>query len=334
VDSALDKVEEGFDQGFDSVETSLTRYTLSANLEALTYVGSSDFRGNGNELNNRITGGAGNDTLNGGLGDDILIGAEGDDLFQDSGGADRMSGGLGNDTYYVDNSMDVVIENAGEGTDMIYTSVDFSLVGQHVEDMRARGAAAISLTGNELDNSLTGNEANNTLYGGSGHDALTGAGGDDRLSGGDGNDQLDGGAGNDLLDGGDGDDRLIGGTGHDILIGGRGRDLMTGGAGADRFVFGAIRDMGTDRESTDVIYDFELGDVIDLTAIDAISGTEVNDAFRYIGTSNFTQRAGELRATLNAGRWDIMGDVDGDGNADFVITAVKKTGFVNTDFAL
>jgi Ca2+-binding RTX toxin-like protein len=86
VDAAGDVVTEATGAGTDEVRTTLTSYTLGANVEKLTYTGSSAFTGTGNGLTNTITGGAGNDTLSGGAGADTLVGGAGKDTL--SGGAD------------------------------------------------------------------------------------------------------------------------------------------------------------------------------------------------------------------------------------------------------
>ena len=67
----------------DTVETTLTSYTLGANVENLNFtdVDPIAFTGTGNSLANRIEGGDGNDILDGGAGIDNLIGGLGDDTY-------------------------------------------------------------------------------------------------------------------------------------------------------------------------------------------------------------------------------------------------------------
>ncbi|MDF2399531.1 calcium-binding protein [Pseudomonas sp. 3MA1] len=54
--------------------------TLAANVERMTYIGSQDFIGYGNDSDNIITGGSGNDTLYGGAGADQFFGGAGLDI--------------------------------------------------------------------------------------------------------------------------------------------------------------------------------------------------------------------------------------------------------------
>jgi Ca2+-binding RTX toxin-like protein len=98
-----------------------------------------------------------------------------------------MVGGLGNDTYTVDNVLDVVTENAGEGTDLVNSSIAYAL-STDVENLTLTGTAATSGTGNDSDNVLIGNNAANTLTGGAGNDTLNGGAGSDTLLGGSGDD--------------------------------------------------------------------------------------------------------------------------------------------------
>lgn len=125
----------------------------------------------------RLAGGAGNDDMTGGLGGDILDGGS---------GADVMRGGRGNDTYYVDNLLDVVEEAAGEGFDKIFAAID-SVLPDNVEHLALTGTA-VSAKGNALRNRIEGNAQNNILDGGDGDDTLSGDLGDDVLIGGSGSD--------------------------------------------------------------------------------------------------------------------------------------------------
>src|SRR5262249_13147774 len=103
-----------------------------------------------------------------------------------------MAGGTGNDTYVVDNAGDKVIEAAGQGSDTVYASVDWSMAAaQEIEYLRASGAGATSgviLTGNEFNNRKSGGKGNDTLSGGAGDDCLEGGAGADTMAGGTGND--------------------------------------------------------------------------------------------------------------------------------------------------
>lgn len=75
-----DTIVEYLDGGFDTVQTTLSAYTLRLNVEALTYIGTANFTGTGTIEDNVITGGAGDDLLKGAGGDDTLIGGDGHDL--------------------------------------------------------------------------------------------------------------------------------------------------------------------------------------------------------------------------------------------------------------
>ena len=155
-------------------------------------------------------------------------------------------------------------------------------------------------------------------------------GGDDRLT----NDgDIDGdvvlGAGNDVIKagnvfgaifGGDGDDTINGGTRDDVIVGGVGFDQLAGGRGADTYVFTDIAEAdGSDFARVDVIT-FGKGDTIDLSAIDADTTQDGDQAFTLNLTGTPTGTAGELVfANVSPGLSTIGGDLDGDGNLDFLI---------------
>ncbi|MEI6029111.1 MAG: calcium-binding protein, partial [Betaproteobacteria bacterium] len=205
VDDAGDLTSEGVGQAgdVDTVLSSVSR-TLSTNVENLVLTGTA-LNGNGNASANRIEGNELANNLFGGAGDDTLLGASGNDTLNGSTGVDRMEGGAGDDVYTVDNAADVIIELAGQGTDRVSSSVNYTL-SAHVENLTLTGAAS-SGTGNDQANVITAaTGVSSTLSGGAGNDSLSGSTGADSLAGGDGADTLNGGAGADTMLGGLGDD--------------------------------------------------------------------------------------------------------------------------------
>ena len=83
--------------------------------------------------------------------------------------------------YFVDNTVDVIIETTG--VDNVNASVSYTLgAGWAIETLRTTnpaGTAALNLTGNNLSNTVIGNVGTNILSGGSGADSLQGLGGND-----------------------------------------------------------------------------------------------------------------------------------------------------------
>ena len=182
VDNAGDVVTETANQGTDLVLASVTVTALAANVENLTLTGTAALNGTGNTLNNTLLGNAASNQLYGGAGYDTLDGGA---------GADRLEGGADNDTYLVGDTLDTLIELAGQGTDTVKTDLASYTLLSNFENLILTGSAASTGIGNELGNVLTGNGAAN------------------RLEGRDGNDTLDGGAGQDDLLGGAGDDTYV-----------------------------------------------------------------------------------------------------------------------------
>ncbi len=278
VNSLGDVVVEAVGEGTDTVQSTIT-YTLGANLENLTLLGSAAINGTGNDLNNVLTGNALANVLTAGAGNDSLNGAA---------GADILIGGLGDDIYSVDNLADAVVELSGEGMDLVNASVSHALAG-NVERLTLTGTLAIDGTGNELDNLLTGNSAANVLSGGAGNDTLNGAAGADTLLGGLGNDSytVDNAAdavveradeGVDLVNaslshaladnvenltltgstaidatGNALDNLLTGNSAINILSGGLGNDWLDGKAGADTLIGGAGDDVYVVDNAGDVV---------------------------------------------------------------------------------
>lgn len=230
-----------------------------------------------------------------------LLGGSGNDTLDGLAGADTMLGRAGNDTYYVDHANDAVVEVWNQGNDAVYTSTSYALsAGTSVEllSVASRGATtALTLTGNDFDQTLIGNAGTNVLVAGGGYD------------------------------------RLVGGAGSDWLQGGAGNDTFVFETVADSRAF-AMRSDGH-KIMPDVIADYSQGfDRIDLNAIDAIAGTGADDAFTFIGTAAFSHQAGQLRFETTGGQTAIFADVDGDGLADMQIMLQTPVTLTVGDFLL
>jgi len=154
-----DGVIENANEGNDTV-FSTTHYALPANVENLVLQGSAGLQGYGNSLNN------------------VLYGNIGDNLLNGEAGADVMFGGADNDVYFVDDPGDLVFENMNEGTDAVFSTVNYTLTA-NVENLVLQGSGNLSGTGNGLANQVYGNAGDNALDGGAAADLLTGNAGND-----------------------------------------------------------------------------------------------------------------------------------------------------------
>ena len=187
-----------------------------------------------------------------------------------------MDGGGGNDTYEVDNADDVAEEtsnSAAAGIDTVFARANHTL-GFGIENLTQEGVGSIQGDGNDNDNVMRGNDGTNTLSGLQGDDTLVGGFGNDTLLGGLGDDTLRGERGADTLQGGAETDILIGGLNNDVFdfnTAGHStrarRDTIRAGDGADAF-----EDAGAAQ-----------GDRIDVSGIDADTGSGGNDVFTFSG---------------------------------------------------
>ena len=258
-------------------------------------------------------------------------------------GADKMSGGKGDDIYAVDNAGDVVIETAGGGIDTVFSSVNHTL---------AAGVERLFLSGGDLRG--TGNSGNNSLIGGAGNDTLDGKAGADVMEGGGGNDLLfvdniadvtsdagggtdevrssvthaigtgienlvlsgaaaingTGNAGNNAISGNGGANSLAGGLGDDTLTGGGGNDTLNGGDGSDDFVFGPT-------PGKDLIRNFSFADTG--TGVDQIDISDLLVGFiaGVSSVADFVQIA--VSDTATTLRVDANGLAGGSSFADFAV---------------
>ena len=360
VDDAGDVVIEVAGEGRDEIHTTLSAYTLGAEVEDLTYLGNGSFSGIGNALANRLQGGAGADSLDGGGGADTLVGGQGDDV-------------------YIAEETDTIIEAAGEGMDTVRTGLSGYTLGANLETLIYTGTGVFAGMGNGLDNRIEGGAGADTLDGGTGSDILVGGSGDDLYwidasgdvvvevvgegadtvmaaaswtlsdnvealvltgsndldgTGNAGDNVLIGNAGANRLDGGGGADALEGGAGNDTLVGGAGADTLSGGSGADVFRFLVEGDSAPEGE--DLVYDFSQadGDRLDLSLIDADTALAGDNTFTFIGEDAFTGTAGQLRFMAAGSDTWLVGDTNGDGTADLKIVLRGSVTLTATDIVL
>ena len=137
ISSLLDVVTEVAGEGTDLLYLGRSGYTLADEVENMIFQGiSTNINGNGNALDNEITGNNGKNVINGGAGadtilgnggadtllggdgDDELNGGAGDDAIAGGAGADLMTGGTGNDRFVFTALTDSGTD-AGVDTDMI-----------------------------------------------------------------------------------------------------------------------------------------------------------------------------------------------------------------------
>lgn len=334
VEQGDDVVQELANEGIDTVQT-LIDYTLSVNLENLTLLDGAALSGIGNDQANVITGNANAN---------LLVGAGGSDVLDGRAGADRMIGGVGDDTYYVDNTDDVVVELENEGVDSIHSSVSLTL-SNTVENLTLDGALAIDGTGNEFSNVLVGNSSVNHLVGGAGNDFLDGGAGEDLLIGGLGDDEYRVDSVNDVIQealnegvdsarasisfvlptnvenlildelGGGIDgignalrNRVIGNNFDNVLDGGDGVDTLIGSQGNDRYLVDEISDQAI--ELADEGYD-----TVE-SSVSYVLGDNI-EVLNLVGSDN-------INATGNSSDNQIVGNnasnrLDGGGGNDGLI---------------
>ena len=268
----------------------------------------------GNALNNQLTGMGGNDMLVAGDGNDYLDGGSGNlsdnaaTLSANSGGYDTLVGGKGDDNYVVRTGNETIVENKNEGTDQVYSFVDYTL-GANIEngallgDTTSGAVQATSLVGNDLNNVLAGNSSANYLSGGKGNDTLYGDKGSKA-------DTLDGGAGNDLYHlYGNSTDIIEDSAGNDTVVfesDSAGGYTLTGGSKVENLVLQGSANAGYGNSLNNRIEgNATQGSTLDGGAgKDTLVGGTGNDTFSFDGTDTL-EDAGGADSVRSSGTIDL-----------------------------
>ncbi|MCF1462406.1 calcium-binding protein [Agrobacterium vitis] len=316
--------------GTDTVETTLTSYTLKTNFENLTHTDSTNFLGYGNNADNVIV-------SQGGV--DKLYGYAGNDTIRGGSGGDTIDGGDGSDTAsYSDSTAAVTINllsktvSGGYAAGDVFTSIE-NVEGSAYADTLTGDTGANVLSGGAGDDILVGGAGADTLNGGAGQDKITyeassaavkvdlstgtATGGDaqgdklssiERVIGSSFNDTLIGSSAAEMLTGGAGDDILIGGGGNDVLNGGEGADVLDGGAGNyDTLNYSAATSAVALDLTTGTGSGYAAGDTF--TGIEAFTGSIYGDTYTgstyaaeyNVGAGNDTVLAGSGAEKINGG---------------------------------
>ncbi|MCX7374353.1 MAG: M10 family metallopeptidase C-terminal domain-containing protein [Alphaproteobacteria bacterium] len=219
IDSAGDAITEAADEGTDTAWVNAAGApVIGPHVEIIRLFGAgaavqagqtgADIVANA-ALSSTLSGGDGADVLWGSALANTLSGGTGDDIIRAQGGGGRFAGGPGNDNIVVDALATTIIENAAEGIDTAWVTVNGYTMAAGVEITRLAGSAT-QLTGSGDAEQIVANPlAASTLAGGTGDDVLWGSPFADDLAGGEGADTLRGQGGADTYRGGPGNDHFV-----------------------------------------------------------------------------------------------------------------------------
>lgn len=299
----------------------------------------------GDASDNGLGGNDGDDEIFSDAGDDVVVGGFGSDILHGDDGDDLLFGGTGNDRLEGEDGDDLIIGNLGndrlsgeDGDDVLFGgSGDDRLRGEDGDDLLFGGSGADDLEGDDGADRLEGGSGNDHAEGGDGDDLFvaTVVDGDDVYLAGDGIDTYD--CSNtsadvtiDLAAGTAisfdiGSDQIMGfenvtaGAGNDTLMANNAVNVFVGGAGDDTFFFRSAEEAGLHQGSRDHIEDYEIGDTIDISFIDADEDVEGNQDFEFVIDTN-----GHIDKASLVMRYEV--DDDSDDGINTILA-----GFANDD---
>jgi Ca2+-binding RTX toxin-like protein len=320
-----------------------------------------------------ITGGTGNDRLVGGIGANKLVGGAGNDIgvidYSSVGTAQNINFKPAQTLVIGGNSLSQV-EGIGVKLGVGNDTVDVSkeIIGSEIDT----GGGNDDITGGVGADSITAGAGNDDIFGGE-SDTISGYEGNDAIvltfagpvgtTYADGNGDVDrltvdfsasttsissysnnNGSGaiggvnyynQEILTfkGGSANDTIVGNLGNDTLTGGLGADRLDGTGGNDVYLYLSSAESTVGLSARDTIVTFAGGDSIDLSAIDAKTDQNGNQAFTFRGTAAFTG-AGQIRYEAAGADTLILISTDADHDAEMAILVSGAHVFAATDFVL
>ena len=183
VDNINDIVIENQNEGVDTVYSTVS-HALSSNVENLTFMGTDNVDGEGNDLDNIIIGNSGNNVLAGGAGNDSYIFnlGDGDDIINDRSGVDTIKFGEGvtlDNISIINNGNDNIITYGDKGDSITILDQANSSI---IETIQFSDETTYSLISNTSMNAIMGTNGDDNLssttsygvvYGGEGNDILS-----------------------------------------------------------------------------------------------------------------------------------------------------------------
>ncbi|MGK9170556.1 hypothetical protein KXR53_29935 [Inquilinus limosus] len=258
-------------------------------------------------------------------GGDTVNGGDSVDLIGFNGGGNHLYGGGGNDDFSAVSLGAGNLIDGGGGADT------FDPEGGH-----ARDAAFITLAEHRAAVRF---ESSGIFYQ---YDLrnienLSDTLGNDILVGDDGPNSLSTDSGDDLLSGRGGDDTFtsydeVSPSGNDTFVGGRGADRIHTANEVDTIRIDRLVESLPGHE--DVVLDFSIRDILDLSRIDADQTAPGDQAFAFIGTAAFSGTAGELRYERQGTGLLVSADADGDAQADMAVVFERLAEIAASDILL
>lgn len=241
----------------------------------------------------------------GGDGADNMLGGAGKDMLYGEGGADRIFGnedddlidaGLGDDTVYGGAGNDIIVAARGDGDDLYYGDEMSACINGN--DTLDLSAITADLTV-DLGNGFLGRGSASSSQ--SGSDTLWSI------------------------------ENVLTGSGNDTITASNAVNVMDGGGGNDIFRF-----LSSGAANGDTIEGFQPGDTIDLSGIDANTGSSAHE-FTLVTGAGFNA-AGALKVSHEIHDGEeytvVQGNTNGGSNAEFKLNIKGHHDLTADDFDL